>query len=502
MLRSPDTSLLFSMSVSVPVVVRTLRSLGGSASSLVPEEALKDYFHPLGVDLDFLPGEPLDQDPTDAKDSIVEFVEEHAPPLGAGGRAVLVVTDVSYLGYQVNGMLLDAQRRGACAVFTQASGFAPIDENRRFEIFAHELGHLLTLRHRDADESFATAMNSWARRYGAGDRASVWTKAIAKGPDPVAEKLRGFYGGGNRQPLGLPMSASCCGKLVVTPDRPVAPWLSAFCGASDDELDDSISGLLECQLEIHGDDLAVAEPLDFTATLKASAGAGPINVPAVLERTSQELLIELQPPVGEARLLQSRQLSCTSEWRRLRPRQKIVRHDSVLSDCRGLVFSLPGTYRVRALVPAADAASPWVTIEVKPARGALANPAMQEFLRRGLPPGASEYGRELKSFAEDARTPSALSIDLSSRVAGRGMAAFSPLSRVRSSASPAVAEQDALRRIARLRRQSGVSDDTLHNALDHAERIFVSTDAQHPTLGYLEHVRRGLLLPKTRRDVR
>jgi hypothetical protein len=221
----------------------------------------------------------------------------------------------------------------------------------------------------------------------------------------------------------------------------------------------------------------------------------------VLERTSGELVIQLMQPDGKLRVLRPRQLSCTTARRRLRPQQKIRRHDSLLSDCSDLVFPMPGRYKVRALVPQTRSRSAWEAIDVAPASGALAEPAMQEFLRRGMPSGADAHWRQLDSVLADKKISPQVRADLSSRAAARGRRPFGPLRQVRNEASPAVAEQDALRRVAYLRRH-GTDLEALHQSIDHAERLFASADVQHPTLDYLAFVRRRLLAPQKRKAMR
>lgn len=488
---------------SVSLLVRTLSSLSGSSAAAVPTAALREYFHAFGIDLSFSNGPPLqeDHDPTDSKESIRSLLAEHAPPTGEGGPGVLVVADIGYLGSLVNGMLLDAERRGACAVFTQSTAFAFGNADSRFEIYAHEIGHLLNLTHEDADGTFTSAMNSWDERSQVGDLASVWNDAIAAGPAPYAERLRGFFGNGTRQPLGLPMSESCCNKLVESSPSELEPWLSSFAGTDVQDARHAGSAALQCTLEIHGEAWTVSHPLDFTVTLSLAPEARAAAVPALLERTSGELVIELEQPDGKLRVLHPRQRSCTSAQRRLRPRQKIRRHDSLVSDVHDLVFPVPGRYKVRALVPQTGSRSAWTIVDVAAASGALAEPAMQDFLRRGMPSGADAHWRLLDGMVADTKITPQLRADLASRAAARGRRPFAPLRQLRDAASPAVAEQDALRRVAHLRRQ-GTDLAALHQAIDHAERLFASADLQHPTLDYLAYVRRGLLAPQKRKATR
>lgn len=480
------------------IVVQTLRFLSGSAAPDVPTGALREYFGALGIDLEFASGPALDPDPTDSTDSIRQFVAGHAPPINQRGTAALVVADIGYLGPLVNGMLLDADRRGACAVFTQATGFAFGSADSRFEIFAHEIGHMLNLTHEDADETYVTAMDSWGERDEVTSRPDIWRQAIGNGSDPFSSQLSQFFRGGNRQPLGLPFSMTCCQKLAGFPGPKVAPWLSNFNGSGDEELQDAVKrSTLRCSLELHGDRWTVAQPLDFTVTLEVS-GKQPLIAPALLERTSGELLIQLEQPDKKVRYLRPRQLSCTSSaTRRFVPKQTVQRHDSLFSDRDDLVFPTPGTYRVRAVVPLTGSKSKWTSIEVAPASGILATPAMQKFLRLGMPASSRKLWEQLKTVVADKKVAVQLRADVASRAAGKGRGAFEPFGRIKSYASPAVAQQDALRRVAHARRTS--DSEELHIALDRAEELFEAADRDHPTLGYLAYVRRQLLKPYQRR---
>lgn len=479
------------------IIVYVLSSLSGSAGVDMPTGALREYFGALDIDLDFATRASLDIDPTDSTDSISKFVADLAPPVKQRGSAALVVADIGYLGPLVNGMLLDADRRGACAVFTQATGFAFGSADSRFEIFAHEIGHMLNLSHQDADEPYVTGMDSWGERNEVVSRLDIWRQAIGDGSGPFSQQLSQFFRGGNRQPLGLPFSKTCCQKLMRFPDATVAPWLSNFNGSGDEDLQDAVKSPLRCSLELHGERWTVAQPLDFTVTLQLSGSQSSI-APALLERTSGELLIQVEQPDKQVRFLRPRHMSCTSSaTRRLVPKQTIQRHDSLFSDREDLVFPVAGRYRIRTVVPLTGSKSRWTSIEVEPASGVLASAAMQKFLRLGMPASSRKFWDQLKTIADDKKVPAQLRADVASRAAGKGRGAFEPVGRIKSYASPAVAQQDALRRVAHARRTA--DSEELHLALDHAEALFEAADREHPTLGYLAYVRRQLLKPYQRR---
>jgi hypothetical protein len=126
---------------------------------------------------------------------------------------------------------------------------------------------------------------------------------------------------------------------------------------------------------------------------------------------------------------------------------------------------------------------------------------MLEFLRRGMPGGADAHWRQLDGVIADTALAPETRADFASRAAGRGRRAFDPLRQFRAVASPAVAQQDALRRVAYLRR-NGTNAASLHQAIDHAQRLFAAADAEHPTLDYLAHLRRRMLFTQKGRAKR
>lgn len=160
---------------------------------------------------------------------------------------------------------------------------------------------------------------------------------------------------------------------------------------------------------------------------------------------------------------------------------------------------MPGRHRLRALVPQMHACSDWVTVNVAPPIAEFAAPAMQTFLRLGLPRGAEATWSEVNSLVSAGRMAPQVAANFASRAAGLGLRNFEGLRQFRKVASPAVAQTDALRRIALVRRAAHPNMDALHRAIDDAERLFAASDAQHPTLDYLAHLRRSILVQRRRR---
>ena len=484
------------MTTHVELQIRTLKELQGLPEARVPVDALRDYFAAFDIHLSFSEGAALSVDPTDFEDTIDDFLAEHAPTPGSTAPASLLVTDLGHRGLSANGMLLDVKRRGACAVFIQASGFHHGDADGRFEIYAHEIGHLLNLAHDDRGVPNPWAMNSWDQRSGVTDLKARWRTAIDGGPVDYANRLRSFFDARAHSLTGLPMSPRCCDMLLTSAADDIEPWRSKFRGDDPFDLAESASKLLDVGFEVHGEEWGVGYPLDVTMTLRLRPGAVGCEIPHLLDRASGELQLQLERPDGQLRVLQSRRQVCTSLKRWLRPRQTVRRDESLIVDREGLVFATPGPYRVRACIPQLQVCSSWVTINVTGLAKAFAPVTLQEFLRRGLPGGAEAGWCDVGKLLSSGQLAPQLAADLGSRAAARGLRDFEALRTFRKMASPAVAQRDALRRIARLRRSGHRDARALHKLIDDAERLFAAGDRQHPTLDYLAHLRRGIFMQK------
>ncbi len=484
------------VTIDVELKIQTLKQLHGRPEARVPTDALRDYFASFDIHLNFTDGAELSADPTDFEDTIDDFLAENAPAPDSTGAASLLVTDLGYRGLSANGMLLDVKRRGACAVFIQSAGFKHSDAEGRFEIYAHEIGHLLNLSHDDPDVADPWAMNSWGQRSEVTDRKARWNSAIDGGVADYANRLRIFFDSGARSPIGLPMSPSCCSALLTSPAAKIKPWMSVFSG--DDSLDatEPVSNLFEFGFEVHGDQWGVGYPLDVTMTLRLKPGVVGREIPHLLDRASGELQLQLERPDGHLRLLQSQHHVCTSLRRWMRPRQTVRRDESLIVDKEGLVFNTPGRYRVRACIPQLQVYSSWITIDVAEVNKAFAPMALQEFLRQGLPRAAETGWRYINNILSSGQLAPQLAADIASRAAANGMRDFETLRTFRKTASPAVAQRDALRRIARLRHSLHPDTRALHGLIDNAEHLFATADTQHPTLDYLAHLRRGIFMKK------
>lgn len=479
------------MTVSATIEVMTLSSIQGQEKAAVPAGALQHYFRSLGVNLTFQPGPAFAREQDPCRDSAVmsAFCAGRAPPQGnTNAPAILVVTEMAPEGDGTNGQLMDAARRGACAVYTDSWAFRTHGAEERFEIFVHEIGHMLNLAHREADEDFETAMAQFDDRARVNDRVQLWREAIDGAAPSYGNKLSAFFGAGNASPIGLPMSKNCCDLLADRPTSKVAPWGSNFEDDGEGTRNDVAFGRLACSLELETDQLQVAQPLEFSITLRLRPGEKAGDIPAALDLRSGNVRLELIGPDGKARSLLPDGQSCTAGRRRLRPGQIARRHYSLLGDRRGLALPKPGDYRLRAVLPALDARSDWAAFRVASAQSPLALPTVKAALRRGVAGKDRKHWDAIRQILAGQELSPATRAHLALLGVAKQLLDLQPLRAMRAIASPRIAERDAVLRIAHWQQQANVEE--VHRAIDAAERLFSACDPQHATLSYLRHLRR------------
>lgn len=486
------------MAPQAQIVIRPLESLVGASEASVPKQALSNYFRSWGVDVTFEDGLPLGSDPTLTEEETDAFCLEQAPTAGASHwPAALVIGEMSTDGSGTNGILLDLKTRGACAVFTRSFGFRNGSADDRFEVFAHEIGHLLNLTHGEADETFPTAMNQWDERSMVQDRVALWSQAITAANATQRARLRSFYGDGSRHPLGLPMSTSCCDSLAGSALSDVEPWGTPFKDDAGGALDIAARSVI-CDFDVQTERCSVAQPLDFSVQFKLAPGVPAGDIPTVLDIRSGSVQLHITSPDGRGRVYQGGTRTCGELRRRIRPGQVVRRNYSLLGDINGLVFPVAGTYQLGIVVPRLDVRSLTRSIAVLPAADPFANASFRAFLGRGLPAGSPAGWRTVDAFLQSESTWESTKAHLATKALARGVRPLEARKRLRAAAAPRILEKDALLRIFLLRRSPSATEAMVHRAIDDAERVFRKCDTEHPTLEYLTYVRRHMFLERKR----
>lgn len=472
----------------VPVVVMPLVDLTGVAAQM-PVSALSDYFGALGFPLQFRAAQPLTEDPTDHPDEVDEFCRSQAPQGPLPWPGVLVVGDMSVDGPSTNGILLDLDRRGACAIFTQSFAFLQGTEDTRFEIYAHEIGHMLNLSHADARDPFPTAMNQWDARASVHDRRAVWRQAISNGSVLQGTRLRTFFGNGSRHPVGLPMSAICCAWLNGPNLGAILPWASQFKDSTDDGAQDASCGMIECRMEVRGTG-SVAQPVDLQVQISPAPGQESVDIPAALDLRSGLIEIHVTTPAGITRKYRTRSRTCGTSRQRLERGRTLRRNYSLLSDSGGLLFPVAGTYKLEAVLPTLGVRSGAISFVVDSAVDPFADVAFQSFLAKDLPADDSAGWRAVDEVLQSRAIPSATKAFLRSKAAARNRRPFVPIDQLKQEASPRVQERDVLLRVIRMSRNRVDDPSPLYHVIDQAEEVLRATDSSNPSIQYLEHVRR------------
>ncbi len=481
------------MDTEVLLVVRPLAATTGLVSQ-IPATPLVEYFGALGVDLRLSAGNVLTEDPTDHPDEVQQFCRSVAPrpPNALPWPGSLVIGEMSVDGPGTNGILLDLNSRGACAVFTNADAFSLGSRDTRFEIFAHEIGHMLNLVHSEADDQFPTAMNQWLVRSSVKNRKAVWQAAISGGSDLQRLRLPVFFRNGSRQPIGLPMSARCC-HWLTNPNRvDIIPWGSRFKDSTGSGPEDASAGLLSCRLAIQSQEGSIAQPVDIQIEVAAVDGRRSVDIPMTLDLRSGLIEVHVTSPSGDKRIYMTKSRSCGTA-RRVLPKGAVSRRNyTLIGDADGVLFPSAGTYQLEAVLPTLGARSERVEFRVGPAVGVFGEADFQRFLAEDLP-GDNERGWRAVLEVLGSRKVSALTKSfLRSKASARSRSPFMPMRMLRESASPRVQERDALLRVVRLRRAVTSQAKRLRLAIDDAEGVLRASDETNPSIQYLEHVRRSI----------
>jgi len=462
---------------------------------------LADFYHAWNVDLSFETGPLLERDPTNDPAALDALLKKHRPAPGTSGPAVLFMADFSIEGNHVNGMLLDSGSRGACAVFTGSTVYSDNKGDDRFEVIAHEIGHMLNLVHSEADETFPTAMNQWDRRSTVSKlpaRQQTWQDLIQASDALLRPKITDYFGQGTRSPLGLPMSTRCQHWIGAAHAGALAPWGDPFRGFGDDDRRLLDGSQFTLSLDVPDAQVHVGEPVDCAVALHAT-GATPESrmIPQGLGLRDGTIALSLRNPGGEVRKYAAKVTLCSGGGQRLlAPGQRIRRSFSLLADRFGLLFPEEGIYELRAEVPALGLSSTPVAIDVRTPVSAFASRHFRDFLAAGMPTqhreGWRAVTRAINDHAVSRRVRAHLASErVSKRVLGNS-SANAALIAAAGGETPRSMQKNLLVRLARSRQSATADVAGVRMLLDAAEAALRQDDDAHPSLDYVALVRQEL----------
>jgi hypothetical protein len=477
------------MRLKMPVVVACLADTQADANA-IPRAELTDFYQAWDVDLKFSGTVVLDKDPTRDQAALNALLAKHRPTAGAQGNALLIVATQSTEGRHVNGMLLDPASRGACAVFVESDVYTKNRRDDRFEVYAHELGHMLNLVHSEATETFPTAMDQWDRRITVAKRTDAWTDLMNASAAANRNRIGQFFGAGTRSPLGLPMSRKDQVWLDTGAVSNVLPWGQEFRGSGSDDrvADRRLHPHVALEIEIADPDIAASEPIDLAIALRNGSGDR-LEIPAGLGLREGTIRLDIGDPSGTSRAYLPKVTLCSGGPRTLAADQWVHRSYSLLADRQGVLFPVAGNYRLQAHIPSLGISSSPVHVQVAAARGSFAKPAFQQFLAAGMPAEDAAGWRAMTHAINDRQLPERIRAHLASeRVARRVIGNSSANSRLIEGAallSPRSAQKNLLVRLARSQHGTSTPRAEQMRLLALARELLELDDQGHPGLDYL-----------------
>lgn len=235
------------MATPVEITIKRVSAIADAPHAVVPEESLKRFFKIWDIDLTFHDGGNIPFDPSIGTADWQDFLTIHAPPAGQTSTPAILLISTLFnsdiyatifndsappdgIDYDlINGFLLNPGRRGVIAVYVNSFSFFSGNANQRFEIFAHEIGHLLNLAHADDGAPYPTIMHQFGTRAAVTDRQAVWQEAETISSPQVQSRMNDFFNAEGHVSKGLPLSQS--DSLFLLNHRPITeilPWGSQF----------------------------------------------------------------------------------------------------------------------------------------------------------------------------------------------------------------------------------------------------------------------------------
>ena len=477
------------MNLNVPMLVRTLQTVRSDGSVFVRFDDLAKYYRVWGINLSFKEGADFNYDPTDDPAEVDELRQLYQPSLaGVAAPALMIVAATCSEGAHINGILLDTQRRGISAIFTSSDRYSAGDSETRFEVVAHEIGHLFNLVHGFADAPYPTAMNQYDQRANV-DRRVVWQRHIDATPASERAAMAGFFNGGAHSPIGLPFSPRCQQHISHSSSSSVLPWGGAFADVGTETGDSD--NPLNCMLSIRRAEIEVGHPIDLVISVATNLDAEPIPIPKGLGLSEGTMELYIHGERGSRKYF-PRRLICAEGTRLLTSRENVHRSYSLLGDTNGLLFPSPGAYKVEARLPGFSARSALVEVRVEVPTEEFAMPKLLAFLAAGMPNGDTSGWMLLARAARNVKINRAVRAHLTHAALSRrpkdagvvpGVVALAKFE------SPRTFQRDVLLSLSRKSRVAaglGTDDAAL---LDEAESALRADDDHHPSLEFVEKLR-------------
>lgn len=397
------------MPLSVDFLICKVSSIKDAPTAIVPTNALKAFFQTWDITLHFFDGPSLPFDPSLIQSSVDSLIAKYRPAdAGAAAPAVLIIGREYFPDPGTNGLLLDLGNRGACEIFTESDQFKSAGEEERFQIYAHEIGHVINLTHADATQQYPSAMDQWDRRKTGANKSKIWELCKHNAPPSVQARI-GQYVVNNAEPTpGLPLPPASIFFLGNAQFEEIRPWGTPFRDTGGDANADRPHSGATLRLALDRYEIGLGEPLDFSLRLTLDKNAEEIEIHGPLGLKFQTMEVRIETPAGQTHNCCSRLLACTGTRHRLHPGKFITKHCSMLTDRHKLLFDQAGLHYVTVRIPGLRIEARAEVLVHEPAHPSLGRKAFQRFLVEGLPKASSRHWRTLDQIIADANMPIAL----------------------------------------------------------------------------------------------
>ena len=369
-------------------VALTVRPVHGYAYDFFPSTELQALFRTVDINLTIFRQSAVHLNP-DIPSHKQALLKEFAPnDTSSTPHPGLLLLGNRHPQHIANGRLVDEKRRGIAVIYQHSRYIRDRQEEGIFEVCAHEIGHMLNLRHEHAIGSDTTVMDiSDTRR--SGDKRESWTRALyASEPEsqPAIAEFLQSYENEDLRTLGFPFSASSRRRL--TDHRFIAetlPWSGPFENSSS-VWDSAVTHQLSMEIRLDQKSYSVGEPLSFLLTIQNS-GQNSVLVPDGISPDCGGTRIFIDRPDGIRFRAQPESPICALGSHEIPPKDQISIPVVLLDGPGGAVFSIPGNHRLTGDCGVLGLHIPPMEITVTDAPiSVINNRAFRDFLRTGAPP--------------------------------------------------------------------------------------------------------------------
>jgi hypothetical protein len=212
--------------LKIPITIHYVK---GWKHIQLPITKLQEFFSVFEIDLSFSTGRDLNDNPLDrgSREDYDIFYASSCPAPGAPlpHPAKLILGGNHLDSMDINGELYDLKKRGIAAVYAN-SRYSRKDMDHLLEVCAHEIGHMLNLRHKDAESTqLESVMDPAYIRSGLQTPGKAWEIAIQIADQRDADAMRTYLKMYNDSPPGYPFSPRSAQYLTKSlPIYDVQPW--------------------------------------------------------------------------------------------------------------------------------------------------------------------------------------------------------------------------------------------------------------------------------------